>query len=714
MHIRSTARRLPALLAFALLAAAAALTVPGPARAQDITAARRLQVPNVVGRTLDEATAVLARAGIKVAGTETVTASAPGGTVVRQSPGAGSVVPAGTTATLFVSSGQRDPQQEGQDTASRPRLVTVPPLVGQSLRTADVALALLGLRRGQVDSVDSQARPGRIVTQEPAAGARVPRGTPVRLTLARAAAQQAVAVPDLDGRTVDEAEALLARVKLVLGPIDSLDSGRPEGQVVRQRPAAGTEVAPGSRVGVSVARSALVRVPAVTGQPLARAGAMLREAGLRAAGPDTVTARGEPGTVVRQSVAAGELVRPGTAVRLSVAQGLVRVPNLAGRPLDEAGALLRRARLARGAVDSAGSDRAAGTVVRQSPAAGAEVAPGTAVRLTLAQGRVRVPDLAGRPLDEAGALLRQARLARGAVDSAGSDRAEGTVVGQSPAAGAEVAPGTAVALTLAQPRLVLVPDVVGDPAAAAARDLEAAGLRAGGVDTVESTDAAETVVRQSPAAGTRVRAGTVFTLGVSRGPDLAVVDTLGGDTLPPDGLDTVRPGPTVPNLVGRTLAEARAALAPLGLSAGVDPALGDSAKWLVASQAPPAGTAAARGTAVRLELRAPPPPAAGRGERRAPWPWIVLGALVAGALLAIRLLRKRPPAAPPGPAAPATVKVPPVVRTRGEWDPGAPEVEVAGKLLGGFEVTLGAAADAGEQTVETMREGALIAAEEAE
>jgi beta-lactam-binding protein with PASTA domain len=509
-----------------------------------------------------------------------------------------------------------------------------------SLNAARLRLIAAGVRPGRVDSIASgDARPGTVVAQGPAPGTTVIPGYAVRITLARA---EVVAVPDLSGATMATARARLEEARLTVGAVDSTESERSAGTVIAQQPAAGTTVAPGAAVAVSLAASRLVAVPDVAGQPLARATATLRNAGLRVGEVDTATARGEPSSVLRQTVAAGERVKPGTSVGLVVARGTVRVPDLAGR----------------------------------TPA-------------------------------EAATLLRQANLSRGAVDSLASERPVGTVVRQAPAAGAEVAPGSTVALTLAQARLVAVPNVVGGSAAEAARALAAAGLRAGSVDSVRNTAAAATVVRQSIAAGTRVRPGTALDLAVSRGPQVAVVPPAGGQDPAPPVTDPVA-GPTQP---AAPVTDPVAGTPQQPVPPVTDPAVASGG-------ATPDATAPATpgGAGFQPGGTADPAPSAGNEGGGFQWWWIVVAAVVVGAVA--MAMRGRGGASAPAPApapspAPvaATVPVPvPVFRTSGAWDPGSADVATEGRLVGEWEATLGGWMDVGVQTLQL--EGALTTAEE--
>src|SRR5262245_3347403 len=214
-----------------------------------------------------------------------------------------------------------------------------------------------------------------------------------------------------------------------------------------------------------------VAVPDLVDVPEDDALAALEEAGLEAgerteAFSDTIAA----GNVSATSPAAGAEVAPGSAVSYVVSQGVepVAVPDLVDVPEDDALAALEEAGLEAGERTEAFSDTiAAGNVSATSPAAGAEVAPGSAVSYVVSQGvePVAVPDLVDVPEDDALAALEEAGLEAGERTEAFSDTiAAGNVSATSPAAGAEVAPGSAVSYVVSQGvEPVAVPDLVDVP-----------------------------------------------------------------------------------------------------------------------------------------------------------------------------------------------------------------------------------------------------------
>ena len=136
--------------------------------------------------------------------------------------------------------------------------------------------------------------------------------------------------------------------------------------------------------------------------------------------------------------------------------------------------------------------------------------------------KVAVPDLVKQARADAEQLLEEADLAVGTVTEQESSEAPGSVLSQSPAAGAEVASGSEVNLVVSKPTsFVEVPNVVGQRGRDAMKLLQDRGL----VPMVrqEGEGTPGIVARQNPKAGVRVTPKTqvdIFLPGVVRVPDL--------------------------------------------------------------------------------------------------------------------------------------------------------------------------------------------------
>ncbi|MEU9863198.1 Stk1 family PASTA domain-containing Ser/Thr kinase [Streptomyces sp. NPDC047971] len=225
------------------------------------------------------------------------------------------------------------------------------------------------------------------------------------------------------------------------------------------------------------------RVPAVLGQSEQQATERLRDAGL-----DVGTTKRafsdvyERGTVMAADPASGERIRGNGTVTLTISRGpqIVKVPNLKGKPLAEAKRLLAKEGLAPGVITRAFSqDIAQGAVIGSDPEPGTERSPDSAVALVVSKGApIDVPDVAGESVDEARNTLREAGLkVEVATERVHSPEAAGTVAAQSLAEGSRAAQGDRIVLTVSKgPRMVAVPDVVGESTDSARETLEGAGF----------------------------------------------------------------------------------------------------------------------------------------------------------------------------------------------------------------------------------------------
>ena len=168
------------------------------------------------------------------------------------------------------------------DDPQTPVSVEVPNVVGDKRAQAISEIEDAGLEVGTITPVaaaDETQEPGTVVEQDPAAGDEVERGTAVDLTIVESPAL--VPIPDLEGSSVEEAEAALLELELEpAGPQEEPSDTVDEGLVTRSDPASGEEVEPGSTVTIFVSSGpGTVVVPDVTCQSFGSAQSDLRSAG---------------------------------------------------------------------------------------------------------------------------------------------------------------------------------------------------------------------------------------------------------------------------------------------------------------------------------------------------------------------------------------------------------------------------------------------------
>ncbi|WP_189312587.1 Stk1 family PASTA domain-containing Ser/Thr kinase [Streptomyces brasiliensis] len=226
------------------------------------------------------------------------------------------------------------------------------------------------------------------------------------------------------------------------------------------------------------------RVPPLLAKTQAQAEERLREAGLdvkqvKHAYSDTV----ERGTVISTDPAAGRRIRSNGSVTLTISDGpkTVKVPDLEGRTLVAARALLRKNGLQPGMVTRAFSDSVPrDSVISTDPRSGTTRRAGSAIALVVSKGSpVDVPDVTGEDPDSAKGDLEDAGvMVKISPQEVNSEFDKGAVARQNPAAGSQAAEGDTVTLTLSKgPEMVEVPNVVGSSADDAKRQLEQAGFK---------------------------------------------------------------------------------------------------------------------------------------------------------------------------------------------------------------------------------------------
>ncbi len=414
--------------------------------------------PAVTGMSQADALGALQQAGLNAQFFSQASETLRSGTVIAQWPRAGESTQPGGPAVVLVSSGA---PAEGS------ALLGVPNVIGQPESQAHATLQQSGLRATSVQVPSATVPAGVVLGQLPEERSLAPakRGSAwvwivVALAVLALAAgaffllnkpsvpAEMVKVPQIVGESRESAEQALTEAGLAVGTVtESPSTTATAGDVMSQDPVAGTEVAAGSRIDITVAtKSDLVEVPDVVGmsrdaamQELARA---QLEVGTTEAPSDSVAS----GNVISQSPKAGQMVPADTEVGIVVSSGAeqtnVNVPNVVGLSKSDATSELSDAGLKVKSVDTYSDSVPSGEVIGQAPPSGASVAPGTVVALLVSAGpppaanpAVNVPDVVGMSLADAKTELANAGLKATSYTSDGSGKPADEVLYQTPAGG---------------------------------------------------------------------------------------------------------------------------------------------------------------------------------------------------------------------------------------------------------------------------------------
>ncbi|MBW3547143.1 MAG: PASTA domain-containing protein [Actinobacteria bacterium] len=283
---RRRRRRWPWFLLLVLLIGGTAGGIFAYIQAQPATAV----VPDVDSRPEEDARAVLQRVQEEaeltwaVEVTRDFNEAVPEGHVISQDPVPGTVLEENATVTLLISNGLP--------------FKSVPDLAGVPVEEAEAMLGAAELALGEVHPRhDEEVDEGLVLTWSSDEQERPPelrKGTEVDLVVSAGPAPRTV--PNVAGKTVDQARAQLGELGLGAEVTERFSDSVPKGQVIGTDPGAGATVARGRTITLVVSKGPdLVQVPDIAGRALEEANRILEEAGL-IPGDVTGPSKGKPFT----------------------------------------------------------------------------------------------------------------------------------------------------------------------------------------------------------------------------------------------------------------------------------------------------------------------------------------------------------------------------------------------------------------------------------
>ncbi len=200
-----------------------------------------VEVPSLVGRSVNEASDLLGESGLtlRVEEGRRPDPKVAADRILLQDPAPGSTARRQRSVKVWLSAG--------------PRQAIVPALVGESERTAQLRLQQEAIQLADLSEIRSnEYPPGAVVAQEPPPNSR---GERVSVLVNRGERGASYVMPDLIGVSGDRAaEILRARGFRVAVVGDHPYPGVPPGIVLRQHPQAGFQIGPGEPISLEVSR----------------------------------------------------------------------------------------------------------------------------------------------------------------------------------------------------------------------------------------------------------------------------------------------------------------------------------------------------------------------------------------------------------------------------------------------------------------------------
>jgi eukaryotic-like serine/threonine-protein kinase len=202
-------------------------------------------VPALAGRTVDEATQILARQGLKIGAqnTQETGDSSKVGKIIQSTPGPGQEAPGGSEVAVVVGTPQTT--------------IGVPDVTGKDEGDARKALSDAGFTNVQSQNVDGSGANGTVLGTNPPAGTQVSKSTTITLELSRG--NQGGQVPDVRGRSESDAKNMLKQAGFTNVTTENQDIGNNNGQfngkVVNQDPSPGQSVDPDQEITLYIGKS---------------------------------------------------------------------------------------------------------------------------------------------------------------------------------------------------------------------------------------------------------------------------------------------------------------------------------------------------------------------------------------------------------------------------------------------------------------------------
>jgi beta-lactam-binding protein with PASTA domain/serine/threonine protein kinase len=208
--------------------------------------------------------------------------------------------------------------------------------LAEAAAKSKVEAAGLTFRKGR-DAYSETVAKGSVISTDPDAGSRIAKDGTVTAVISLGPERHTV--PDVRGKTLDQAKALLAQASLGFGrAIQRYSDKVPQGTVINTSPAATTPLRRNAAVNVIVSRGQRpIPITDWTGRNGDKAEAALGELGFVVARDDQFSDTVPVGKVVSQSPSSGTGFK-GDSIALVVSKGpaLVKVPSLNGHKVDDA------------------------------------------------------------------------------------------------------------------------------------------------------------------------------------------------------------------------------------------------------------------------------------------------------------------------------------------------------------------------------------------
>jgi beta-lactam-binding protein with PASTA domain len=265
-------------------------------------------VPNVKNKTLSEAETLLKDQNlVLVIDGESYSERIPLDKyrIVKQNPKSGAIAAHGSDVAVTITAGNE--------------AVKAIDVSRTSQEDAIKSLGKIGLKAEVVEAYSDEVPVGEVISQD-VSGVDVLKGDIIKILVSKG--PEEITIPSLIGLDAEEARAILEEARLVFIEVTSRTSEYPVGAIISQEPAEGGKVRAGTVVSLTVNEGIrFVEVPNLLGrnEQDAREAALVADLNVEISREASSTI--PMGSVIRQSIAAGQTVAEYSTLRIVVSTG---------------------------------------------------------------------------------------------------------------------------------------------------------------------------------------------------------------------------------------------------------------------------------------------------------------------------------------------------------------------------------------------------------
>jgi serine/threonine-protein kinase len=260
---------------------------------------------------------------------------------------------------------------------------TVPNIAGQTLEEASASLTQLSFDFNPIDEFSEEIPVGVVIRTDPEIGKRARVGNPISVFVSKGP-ERYVIPAEIVGKSPREAEQILKDLNLVVSGTEEIyDDVIEAGKVAATNPAPGASLKRDTPVIIQISKGPEpVEIPAVIGSLLSDVLPMLTNLGFTVVVSEQVFDEVLAiGAVVAIEPEQGSVVPKGSELKVKVSKGpsLISVPNVVGKSVNEATAILQAAGFAVVRENLLPGGAPLNLVYSQSPAANSKVAIGSTI-----------------------------------------------------------------------------------------------------------------------------------------------------------------------------------------------------------------------------------------------------------------------------------------------------------------------------------------------